>query len=80
MSHIAESIHTQACATTSSNILTAQSKTESKMNDLSAHHIATQQEKLDAIFGITGGKSVDEFLSSLTLESDDVQNTVLSID
>ena len=50
------------------------------MNDLSAHHIATQQEKLDAIFGITGGKSVDEFLSSLTLESDDVQNTVLSID
>lgn len=50
------------------------------MNDLNAHHIATQQEKLDAIFGITGGKSVDEFLSSLTLESDDVQNTVLSID
>ena len=31
-------------------------------------HIATQQEKLDAIFGITGGKTVDEFLDSLSVD------------
>jgi hypothetical protein len=31
-------------------------------------HIASQQEKLDAIFGITGGKTVDEFLESLSLD------------
>lgn len=37
------------------------------MNELSTSQIATQQEKLDAIFGITGGKSVDEFLDGLSL-------------
>ena len=43
---------------------------EYEMNELSAEtpHIATQQEKLDAIFGITGGKSVDEFLDDLSFE------------
>lgn len=51
-----------------------------KMNELSAPHIATQQEKLDAIFGITGGKTVDEFLDSLTLESGNVQKTLDAID
>ena len=50
------------------------------MNEVSAAHIATQQEKLDAIFGITGGKTVDEFLDSLTLESGNVQKTMESID
>ena len=50
------------------------------MNELSAPHIATQQEKLDAIFGITGGKTVDEFLDSLTLESGNVQKTMDTID
>ena len=50
------------------------------MNELSASHIATQQEKLDAIFGITGGKTVDEFLDSLTLESGNVQKTMDTID
>ena len=49
------------------------------MNELSGHHIATQQEKLDAIFGITGGKSVDEFLDGLSLESNGIQDAVLSI-
>lgn len=46
---------------------------EMETNEASAQfqqstHIASQQEKLDAIFGITGGKSVDEFLDSLTLD------------
>lgn len=50
------------------------------MNEISAHHIATQQEKLDAIFGITGGKSVDEFLDGLSLETNEIQDTVLSIE
>ena len=31
-------------------------------------HIATQQEKLDAIFGITGGQDLDSFLSGLSLD------------
>ena len=46
-----------------------------QMNDLSSNalsaqpaHIATQEEKLNAIFGITGGKSVNEFLDSLSLD------------
>ena len=50
------------------------------MNELSAKHIATQQEKLDAIFGITGGKTVDEFLDGLSLEAGDVQKTMDSIE
>ena len=50
------------------------------MNELSTSHIATQQEKLDAIFGITGGKSVDEFLDGLSLETNEIQDTVLSIE
>ena len=75
-----ELIRIQAYVTTLSNILTAQIQKISKMNELSGHHIATQQEKLDAIFGITGGKSVDEFLDGLSLENDDVKNAVLSID
>lgn len=43
-------------------------------------HIATQQEKLDAIFGITGGKSVDDFLNDLSLEANDVQDAMSSIE
>ena len=51
-----------------------------QMSELSAKHIATQQEKLDAIFGITGGKTVDEFLDGLSLEAGDVQKTMDSIE
>ena len=43
-------------------------------------HIASSQEKLDAIFGITGGKSVDEFLDGLSLEANNVQNAMDAID
>ena len=51
------------------------------MNEISSGaHIATQQEKLDAIFGITGGKSVDDFLDSLSIEANDVQNAMNSIE
>ena len=42
--------------------------------------IATQQEKLDAIFGITGGKSVDDFLSGLELETNKISNAIDDID
>ena len=41
-------------------------------------HIATQQEKLDAIFGITGGKSVDEFLDSINVEDENSTTNALS--
>lgn len=52
-----------------------------KMNEeLSAAHIATAQEKLDAVFGITGGKSVDDFLDGLSLEADELQKTMSSIE
>lgn len=37
-------------------------------------HIASQEEKLNVLFGITGGKSVDEFLDGLKL--DDSQTSV----
>ena len=49
-------------------------------NNLSSNHIATQQEKLDAIFGITGGKSIDEFLDDLSLDSDKIKGTMQEID
>lgn len=41
------------------------------MTDLSSTstpHIATQQEKLDAIFGITNGQDIDSFLDNLSLD------------
>lgn len=51
------------------------------MNEISSGvHIATQQEKLDAIFGITGGKSVDDFLNSLSIEAGQVQDAMDSIE
>lgn len=43
-------------------------------------HIATQQEKLDAIFGITGGKSMDEFLDDLSFEDDSAGNALSAVD
>ena len=50
------------------------------MNELSTTHIATAQEKLDAIFGITGGKSIDDFLDGLSIEVSAVQDTMDSIE
>ena len=41
------------------------------MNELSSEkspHITTQQEKLDALFGITGNNDLDSFLSGLSLD------------
>lgn len=43
-------------------------------------HIASQEEKLDAIFGITGGKTVDDFLNDLKLETDQISATMENID
>ena len=34
-------------------------------------HIATQQEKLDALFGITNGQDIDTFLSNMSLDYND---------
>ena len=54
------------------------------MTDLSTStanppHIATQQEKLDALFGITGGKDVDSFLDGLSLsEAEQIKEDALS--
>ena len=49
-------------------------------NSISSAHIATQQEKLDAIFGITGGKTIDEFLDDLSLDAEKINDTMQSID
>ena len=49
-------------------------------NNLSTAHIATQQEKLDAIFGITGGKSIDDFLDDLSLDAEKINGTMQDID
>ena len=49
-------------------------------NQISVTHIATQQEKLDAIFGITGGKTVDEFLDGLKLDTNQISSTIDAID
>lgn len=58
-----------------------------QMNDLSSSiqdnqpaHIATQEEKLNAIFGITGGKSVDEFLDGLSLEDNSTSAQLSAFD
>lgn len=40
----------------------------------------SSKEKIDAVLGITGGKSVDEFLDSLSLDSDAIHNTLATID
>ena len=53
---------------------------EQTQTDISASHIATQQEKLDAIFGITGGKSIDDFLDGLSLDSQQISSTIDQID
>lgn len=38
------------------------------LSSTSTPHIATQQEKLDAIFGITNGQDIDTFLDNLSLD------------
>lgn len=53
---------------------------ETDIQDQNNTHIATQQEKLDAIFGITGGKTVDDFLSGLELETSKITETMDDID
>lgn len=53
---------------------------ETDIQDQNNTHIATQQEKLDAIFGITGGKTVDDFLNGLELETSKITETMDDID
>ena len=53
---------------------------ETDIKDNNTTHIATQQEKLDAIFGITGGKTVDDFLNGLELETSKITETMDDID
>lgn len=52
------------------------------MSDLSTvaapSKILTQQEKLDALFGITQGQDIDTFLNELSLDNTQQQNDVLS--
>lgn len=38
------------------------------------------KDKIDAVLGITGGKSVDEFLDSLSLDTEAIHGTLESID
>lgn len=53
---------------------------ENKIQQSTNVHIASQEEKLDAIFGITGGKTVDDFLNDLKLETDQISATMENID
>ena len=41
---------------------------------------ATSKEKMDAVLGITGGQSVDDFLDDLKLDTDKIENTMSGID
>lgn len=52
------------------------------MDELSSNnnHIATTKEKIDSILGITGGKSVDEFLDGLSLDANRIQQAIEDID
>lgn len=52
----------------------------SELSTSAPAHIATQQEKLDAVFGITQGKSVDEFLESLSIDQKKISDTMESIE
>ena len=56
----------------------SQQENSNDVNVASAPHIATQQEKLDAIFGITGGKNIDEFLDGLQLDDKSASDSMLS--
>lgn len=38
------------------------------------------KDKIDAVLGITGGKFVDEFLDSLSLDTEAIHGTLESID
>ena len=49
-------------------------------SDQTPSHIASSKEKIDAIFGITGGKSVDDFLDELSLDTNKIQQTMANID
>lgn len=49
-------------------------------SDQTPSHIASSKEKIDAIFGITGGKSVDDFLDELSLDTNKIQQTMSNID
>lgn len=40
----------------------------------------SSKDKIDAVLGITGGKSVDEFLDSLSLDTEAIHGTLESID
>lgn len=52
------------------------------MDELSSNnnHIATTKEKIDSILGITGGKSIDEFLDGLSLDANRIQQAIEDID
>lgn len=43
-------------------------ETSAKNEDLSTMCIISQQEKLDALFGITNGEDLDSFLSGLSFD------------
>lgn len=53
-----------------------------KENDIleREQHQISSKDKIDAVLGITGGKSVDEFLDSLSLDTDAIHNTLATID
>ena len=40
----------------------------------------SSKDKIDAVLGITGGKSVDEFLDGLSLDTEAIHGTLETID
>lgn len=48
--------------------------------NIQENQLISSKDKIDAVLGITGGKSVDDFLDSLSLDTEAIQETMSSID
>lgn len=42
--------------------------------------MVSSEDKINAVLGITGGKSVDEFLDDLSLDTESIHSTLGAID
>lgn len=60
-------------------ILEPNSKIE-KLQKSKNNQTLSSKDKIDAVLGITGGKSVDEFLDSLSLDTEAIHGTLETID
>lgn len=49
-------------------------------SDVKESQFVSSKDRIDAVLGITGGKSVDDFLDSLSLDTESIHTTMSSID